>query len=90
MGKKKKVISQNIQTPCRKAHFSCSFSQIDGEKELPGISHPHQSLGKSAPTATDMGSGPESALNFLWDWESYFKFVVLQCFINSSVDQTTV
>lgn len=67
----KKVISQNIQTPCRKAHFTCSFSQIDGEEELPGISHPNQSLGKSAPTATDIGSGPGSALNFLWDWELF-------------------
>lgn len=85
-----KVINQNIQTPCRKAHISCSFSQIDGEKELTGISHPNQSLGKSAPTATDMGSGPGSALNFLWDWESYLKSVVLQCFINSSVGQITV
>lgn len=40
----KKVINQNIQTPCRKAHFSRSFSQIDGDERLPGTSGPYQSL----------------------------------------------
>lgn len=37
-----------------------------------------------------MGSGPGSALNFLWDWASYVKLVVLQHFINLSVVQITV
>lgn len=86
----KKVITQNTQPPCRKALFSRSFSQMDGDEELPGTSHPNQSLGKHAPTAADVGSGPASALNFLWDWVSYLTLVVLQHFINSREGQITV
>lgn len=88
---KKKWLTKIFRLPsCRKALFSCSFSQIDGDEELPRTSCPNQSLGKPAPTATDVGSGPGSALNFLWDWASYLKLVVLQHFINSSEGQITV
>lgn len=89
-GKKKRLTKIFRLPSCRKARVSRSFSQIDGDEELSGISCPNQSLGKAVPTATDVGSAPGSALNFLWDWASYLKLVVLQRFINSSVGQITV